>query len=78
MKENQLKADEFWYENEPDTFDELTHANVKARATSVAESKLLELQGRLHLDLALQEKYLPKGLEFRLRLNCASPQFSIM
>ena len=78
VKENQLKAGEFWYEDEPDKFDYLTHANVKARAKPVAESKSLELQGRLHLDLVLQEKYLPNGLEFRLKLNRALPQFSIM
>ena len=33
---------------------------------------------RLSLDLAMQEKYLPNGIEFRLRLNRASPQFCIM
>ena len=41
MKDNQLKAGEFWYEDEPDKFDDLTHANVKARAKPVAESKSL-------------------------------------
>ena len=51
VKDNQLKAWEFWYEDEPDKFDDLTQANVKARAKQVAESKSLELQGRLHLDL---------------------------
>ena len=65
VKDNQLKAGEFWYKDEPDKFADLTHANVKARAKPVAESKSLELQGRLHLDLVLQEKYLPNGLEFR-------------
>ena len=78
VKDNQLKAGEFWYEDEPDKFDNLTHANVKARAKPVAGSKSLELQGRLHLVLVLQEKYLPNGLEFKLKLNSASPQFSIM
>ena len=78
VKDNQLKAGEFWYEDEPDNFDDLTHANVKARAKPIAENKTLELQGRLDLDLVLQEQYLPNGLEFRLKLNRASPQFSIM
>ena len=32
VKDNQLKAGEFWYEDKPDKFDDLTHANVKARA----------------------------------------------
>ena len=58
MKSNQLKAREFWEEDEPVNFDELTNVNMKARATPVAESKSLELQGRLHLDLVLQEKYM--------------------
>ena len=51
---------------------------MKACAKPVAESKSLELQGRFHLDLVLQEKYLPIGLEFRFKLNRALPQFSIM
>ena len=29
----------------------------------VAKSKSVELQGRLHLDLAMQEKYLPNSSE---------------
>ena len=32
-----------------------------------------ELQGRLHLNLVLQEKYLPNGVDLRFRLNRASP-----
>ena len=55
MKDNQLKAGEFWYEDEPTKFDDIGHTYVTARATPVAESKQLELQGRLHLDLVLQD-----------------------
>ena len=43
-----------------------------------AESKSVELMGRLHLDLAMQEKYLPNGIELKLRLNRASSQFCLM
>ena len=78
VKDNQLKAAEFWYEDEPGKFEDFDHANVTARITPFKLSKPLELQGRLHLDLAMQEKYLPNGIEFRLRLNRASPQFCIM
>lgn len=78
VKDNQLKAGKFWFEDETTKFDDIGHTNLKTRATPVAESKQLELQGRLHLDLILQEKYLPSGRELRLRLNRASPKFSII
>ena len=38
----------------------------------------MELWGRLHLDLAMQEKYLPNGIEIKIRLNRASPRFCIL
>ena len=38
----------------------------------------MELWGRLHLDLAMQEKYLPNGIEIKLRLNRASPRFCFL
>ena len=50
---------------------------ITDRGKHVAKSKSVELQGKLHLDLALQEKYLPNGLEFKLRLNRSS-QFCLM
>ena len=33
VTDNQLKAGEFWYKDEPENFYDLTQANVKARAT---------------------------------------------
>lgn len=33
---------------------------------------------RLHLDLAVQGRYLPNGIEIKIRLNRASPQFCFM
>ena len=45
MKENQLKAAEFWYEDEPKKFEDIT-----ARGALVGRSKVMELQGRLHLE----------------------------
>ena len=37
-----------------------------------------DVKDKLHLDLVMQEKYLPNGLEFKLRLNRLSPQFCLM
>ena len=78
VKQNQLKAGEFWYQDETTKFRDWESNAIKARMAAVAESKPFELMGRLHLDLAMQEKYLPNGIEIRLRLNRASPQFCLM
>lgn len=81
-KKTQLQALELW---ESDTAGHMnTHAHdgdntgYIARRARVAESKVVELCGRLHLDIMLQEKYLPNGLEIRLRLNKASPHFCLI
>ena len=69
VKDNQLKAAEFWSEDEHGAFEDITNKCITDRGKCVAKSKSLELQGKLHLDLAMQEKYLPNGLEFKLRRN---------
>ena len=78
VKENQLKAAEFWYEDEPKKFEDITDGAITARGTPVGRSNVVELQGRLHLDLAMQEKYLPNGKEMKLRLSRSSPRFCLM
>lgn len=79
VKDNQLKAAEHWYEDEPGRFEDFECDNIKkGRGEATKQSKSLELMGRLHLDLAMQDKYLPNGIEIKLRLNRASPQFCIM
>ena len=55
----------------------MSNASITDRGKRIAKSKSEELQGKLHLDLAMQEKYLPNGLEFKLRLNPSSPQFCL-
>ena len=76
VKQNQLKAVEFWYQDEASKFSDWNYSDViKARMKAVAESKFFELMGQLHLDLAMPEKYLPDGIEIRIRLNRDSPQF---
>ena len=78
VKDNQLKAAGFWSEDEPGAFKDITKKCITDRGKRVAKSKSVELQGKLHLDLAMQEKYLPNGLKFKLRLNRSSPQFCLM
>ena len=56
----------------------MSNASITDLGKRAAQSKSMELQGKLHLDLAMQEKYLPNGLEFKLRLNRSSPHFCLM
>ena len=62
-------------------FDTLNHdganAGLQKRIAVISQSKTAELFGRLHLDLFQQEKYLPNGIEIRLRLNRSSPNFCL-
>ena len=78
VKENQLKAAEFWYADEAGEFENMDNDSIKHRGKRVEHSKAVEVQGRLHLDLAMQEKYMPNGIEMKLRLNRSSPQFCLM
>ena len=78
VKSNQLKAGEFWYPDAAGKFEDHDSETVKARNVAVAISISVELWGRLHLDLAMQEKYLPSGIVIKIRLNHASPTFCIL
>ena len=69
IKLNQLKAGERWDEDEALKFGNFDSDPVKDRVKLTAESKAVEIMGRLHRDLAMQEKYLPNGRELKLRLN---------
>ena len=77
MEENQLKAAEFWCEDAAGVFEDIGDAAITNRDVPVS-SKAVELQGRLHLDLAMQEKYLPNGIEMKIRLSRSSPRFCLM
>ena len=57
VKDNQLKAAEFWSEDEAGAFEDITNKCITDRGKRVAKGKSKELQGKLHLDLAMQEKY---------------------
>ena len=78
VKSNHLKADEFWYPYAAGKFEDHDSATVKTRNAAEAKSIPVELWGRLHLDLAMQEKYLPNGIVIKIRLNRASPRFCIL
>ena len=62
----------------PEAFEDMSNACIIDCGKSVTKSKSVELQSKLHMDLAMQEKYLPNGLEFKLRLNRSYSQFCLM
>ena len=73
-----LKTAVFWYEDELGAFEDMTKTSITECGKRVANSKSVKLRGRLHLDLAMQEKHLPNDSESNLRLNLSSPQFRLM
>jgi hypothetical protein len=80
-KSTHLRALEMWY---PDTAGSMqikvhdgANEGYKDRRTRIRESRVLEMCGRLHLDVFLQDKYLPNGIEMRVRLNKSTPAFSL-
>jgi hypothetical protein len=76
-----LNAGDLWANDTAGEFNALTYngANegLKIRFQQITESKKCELLGRLHLDVFQQEKYLPNGIEIRLRLNRAPLNFCL-
>ena len=80
-KSTHLKASVLWTEDTAAHFNSLDHdednSGLQKRMAAISQSKTAELFGRLHLDLFQQEKYLPNGIEIRLRLNRSSPNFCL-
>ena len=48
------------------------------RKSCVRESQLVELYGRLHLDLLMQERFLVNGVDIKLKLSRSKPGFVLM
>ena len=59
-----------WYRNTSGHFGSCTAANTgyTQRKVLAAESKEIDMMGKLHIDLAFQNRYLLNGVEVRLRL----------
>ncbi|XP_045183462.2 uncharacterized protein F54H12.2-like [Mercenaria mercenaria] len=81
-KDTQMHALELWtkdsYLHMQDNTIGGSNEGWKTRKTRISTSKTCELIGRLHLDLFLQEKYLPNGIEIRLKLNRSPNTFCLI
>jgi hypothetical protein len=54
------------------------NVGLRKRHEKIADSKVIVLMDKLHLDLFQQEKYLPNGVDVLLRFNRSRPQFYMM
>lgn len=58
--------------------NESQNDGLRERHKAINDSKKIVLMDRLHIDLFQQEKFLPNGVDVRLRFNRAKPQFYMM
>ena len=77
-KDSQLSS-VLWYQNTAGHFDERADANLGylKRKQLAANSNQIEMMGRLHLDLAFQNRYLLNGVEIRIRLIRSKNHFCL-
>ena len=68
-----------WHRNTAGHFDERANANAKyiKRKEMAAESRQIDMMGRLHLDLAVQNRFLRNGVEIRIRLIISKNTFCL-
>ena len=82
-KKSQLQA-ALWYADDPGKFNHVDPAaatvnkGFKSRASLTAQSKTVDMLGRLHLDLCHQNRYLLNGVDLKLRLNRSKNKFNLM
>ena len=77
-KDSQLSS-VLWYQSTAGHFDERADANLGylKRKQLAANSNQIETMGRLHLDLAFQNRYLLNGVEIRIRLIRSKNHFCL-
>ena len=67
-----------WHTDEAQKFDDPTNAGLKARSKWIQNGVEYEMKGRLHMDLGLQERLVPNGVDIRITLTRNKPSFSFM
>ena len=81
-KQSWLKG-EFYYEdkkplNSHDPTAAASNEGLKKRGLLLAESKPVELMGRPHVDIFMQDRYLVNGVDMSLKLTRANSAFYLM
>ena len=80
VKESQLES-ALYYADSPKHFDLVTgndNKGAKRRRVRAAKSAVMDMMGRLHLDMFHQSKYLLSHMDMRIKLTRAKPEFVLM
>ncbi|KAG8234979.1 hypothetical protein J437_LFUL013859 [Ladona fulva] len=68
-----------WYDDSPGFMDDcVNNVGATRRRVFTADGNEVELMGHLHCDLFNQEKFLPNGVEMRLKLVRSKSGFNVM
>ena len=73
-KTSELTSQLFYMDDKPGTGGD-TNTGFKARKGIIAESALVEMCGKLELDIFNAPRYIPPGVNLTLRLTKANPEF---
>jgi hypothetical protein len=78
-KESQLKG-VMWYKDTPGHQDKRTTANkgFTSRKALTAQSKSVQMTGKLHLDLFCQKKYLLHHVDLKIKLRKSRDVFALL
>ena len=78
-KQNQLSA-ALWFKDTAGHMDDIAAANAGnvKRKEYIAESKTVQLMGRIHSDMFMQNRYLVNGVDLTIKLNRNNSSFCLM
>ena len=80
-KNTQLTS-QLWYKDTAGhmdaTLEDRGNAGLAERRKCIAESRVVEMMGRLHVDLFLQDRFLLNGVRVKIRLVRSKATFSLM
>ena len=80
-KNTQLTS-QLWYKDTAGQMDATTvdggNTGLIERQRHIAESRIVEMMGRLHVDLFLQDRFLLNGVSVKIRLVRSKDAFSLM
>ena len=80
-KNTQLTS-QLWYKDTAGQMDATNvdgdNAGLNERRRYIAESRIVEMMGRLHVDLFLQDRFLLNGVSVKIRLVRSKDAFSLM
>lgn len=69
----------FFYADTPGKFDEVeTNAGGASRNTLTTRSQEVDMIGRLHVAVGVQERYIINGVDVKIRLIPSKPQFHLL